>query len=260
MDGRVAWIQIAPVKALALVSLDEARLERSGVPGDRRFHLVEEDGRLANAKRVPRLVQVVPAWDEGSQELTLTFPDGKVVSGRVALGEALDTVFYGRPVRGRAVRGAWADALSEFADRPLRVVCPDRPNAAVDRGAQAGVTMVSTAALDELAGHAGVDGRVDGRRFRMLLGVDGVTAHAEDRWIGRPIAVGEATVVPRGHVGRCAVTTRDPDTGAPDLDTLRILGRYRGDVASTEPLPFGVYGEVVEPGRVRVGDPVALRG
>ena len=42
----------------------------------------------------------------------------------------------------------------------------------------------------------------------------------------------------------------------PDLDTLKVLGDYRGDVDTTEPLPFGVWGDVLEPGRVRLGDPV----
>jgi len=63
---------------------------------------------------------------------------------------------------------------------------------------------------------------------------------------------------PRGNVGRCAVTTQNPDTGVPDLDTLRLLGEYRGDVETTEPLPFGIWGEIVEPGCVRLGDPVEL--
>jgi len=36
-----------------------------------------------------------------------------------------------------------------------------------------------------------------------------------------------------------------------------VLGAYRRDGVK-ESLPFGVYGSVVSPGRVRVGDPIAL--
>ena len=60
----------------------------------------------------------------------------------------------------------------------------------------------------------------------------------------------------QGLVGRCAVTTPDPETGVNDLDTLRMIKRYRGDVEGEEPLPFGVWGSVEQPGRVRVGDAV----
>jgi uncharacterized protein YcbX len=55
-------------------------------------------------------------------------------------------------------------------------------------------------------------------------------------------------------VGRCAITTQNPDTGKADLDTLKALAEYRGDVETTEPLPFGVHAAVAQPGRVRVGD------
>ena len=68
--------------------------------------------------------------------------------------------------------------------------------------------------------------------------------------------IGEAAVAFGGHVGRCLITSRDPDTGEIDLPTLDMLGDYRGGVGSTEPLPFGIYGRVVEPGAVRVGDVV----
>jgi len=52
------------------------------------------------------------------------------------------------------------------------------------------------------------------------------------------------------------VTTQDPDTGVPTVDTLRALRSYRPE--GTERLPFGVFGSVVAPGRVRVGDAVEL--
>jgi uncharacterized protein YcbX len=47
-------------------------------------------------------------------------------------------------------------------------------------------------------------------------------------------------------------------TGSRDLDTLDVIAAYRGDVPSTEPLPFGVWCGVVEAGPVAVGDPVAV--
>jgi hypothetical protein len=54
------------------------------------------------------------------------------------------------------------------------------------------------------------------------------------------------------------VTTRDPDTGVRDLDTLGAIAAYRGDVPTGEPLPFGVWCQVVRPGPVAVGDPVEV--
>ena len=54
------------------------------------------------------------------------------------------------------------------------------------------------------------------------------------------------------------MTTQNPDTGSPDLDTLKALAAYRPGIDATEPLPFGVYAAVTDPGRVSVGDPVEL--
>jgi uncharacterized protein YcbX len=114
---------------------------------------------------------------------------------------------------------------------------------------------LAEASLGAIAGVLGVDS-VDPRRFRMNFGIEGVDAHTEDGWIGRRVKVGEAVVVPQGNVGRCAITTQNPDTGKADLDTLKALAEYRRDVDTTEPLPFGVHAAVAEPGRVRVGDAV----
>ena len=63
---------------------------------------------------------------------------------------------------------------------------------------------------------------------------------------------------PHGNVGRCAVTTHDPDTGRRSLDTLQLLAETRGDVPTTEALPFGVWGTVLTPGRIRLGDEVTV--
>ena len=97
---------------------------------------------------------------------------------------------------------------------------------------------------------------VDGRRFRMLFEVDGLAPHGEDGWAGRRVAIGNAVVQMHGLVGRCAVTSQNPETGIPDLGTLRVIRKYRSEIETDEPLPFGVWGGVEAPGTVRVGDPV----
>lgn len=253
--GHVVRIAIAPVKALGLVHPDEVELTESGVAGDRRFWLVDADGRLVNGKRHPRLMQVRPAWDERSRRLALAFPGGETVEGDVEPGEPYPGVLYGEPHPSRRVPGPWEDALSEFAGEPLTLLWSER--GAVDRGAERGgwASIVSRASLERLREQAGAERELDGRRFRMLLEIDGVGPHEEDEWLGGRVRVGEATLVPLGDVGRCVVTTCDPDTGVSDVDTLKALAGYRRDGVA-EPLPFGVYCAVVETGAVRVGDRV----
>ena len=56
----------------------------------------------------------------------------------------------------------------------------------------------------------------------------------------------------------CVDTSRHPENGTVDLPTLDLLRDYRGELPTTEPLPFGIYGEVLEPGAVHVGDQVVL--
>jgi len=251
----VSRISIAPVKGMALVHPDEIALEPFGVAANRRFFVVDEHGRRYGQIRDGTLVRIEPSYDEASRALTLRFPDGTVVDRVPELGETIVTDFYGRPVRGRVVEGPWSDAISRFAGRPLRLVRSDEPGAGVDRGLGP-VTMLSDASLDALARQVDADA-VDARRFRMLFGIAGCEPHEEDAWLGRRVRVGEAVVRLHEQVARCAITTQNPRSGVPDLDTLREIKAYRGTREDDgKNIDFGVFGEVEVPGRVRVGDAV----
>lgn len=250
---RVVRIAIAPVKGLGLVHPDEVVLGRRGVAGDRRYYLIDPDGRLINNKSCGELMQIRPELN-GDDRLALRFPDGDV-AGEVALGDAVETSFYGRPVTGRLVDGPWSAAISEHAARPLRLVRADEPGDAIDRTHV--VSVISDGSLRALAREAGVDD-VDGRRFRMTFELEGCDEHEEDGWIGSEVEVGEARIRVAGPVGRCAVTTRNPDSGVSDLDTLRALAGYR-TLREGKAHGCGVCGDVVTEGTVRVGDSL-LRG
>jgi uncharacterized protein YcbX len=251
--ARVVRISIAPVKSLGLVHPEEVELGERGVVGNRRFWLVDRDRRLFNNKRNGPLVRIRPDWDEQTRELALTFPDGTRVTGTVELDtEPFEVEMYRYPLASRRVLGPWQDAISAYAGEPLTLLWAEE--GAPDRLYAGTASMVSRESVARLAEEAGED-ELDARRFRMLFEIEGVRAHEEDEWQGTHVRVGQATIRVNGDVGRCAVTTHDPDTGIPTVDTLKALADYRRE-GRQEPLPLGVYGSVVAPGRVRLGDEV----
>jgi uncharacterized protein YcbX len=181
----------------------------------------------------------------------MRFPDGTVVDGEVELAEAVETPIHGRTVVGHRVVGPWSEALTDFVGMPMRVIRCDRPGG-TRRGNPASI--LSDGSVRELAAHAGLDW-VDARRFRMLMDLEDATAHEEDTWIGKRIRIGDAVLRVTKPDARCAMTTHDPDTGEPDLDTLRTIISYRG-LREGKHADLGVLADVEQPGRVRLGDEV----
>ncbi len=257
---RVTALSTTPVKGLRIAARERIALERAGARGDRRFYLIDDRARMINGKHSGALNEIVAELDDGGASgdcsggtLTLRFPDGHEVSGAAALGEELDTRFFSRERRARLVGGSFAQAISEHAGEALRLVRAADGAPAIDRGADGAVSLISRGSLARLAQVAG-EASVDARRFRMTIEIDGVEPFAEDAWVGRELRVGDALVRLRGHVGRCIVTSRHPESGVVDLPTLELLRSFRADAPTSEPLAFGVYGEVLEPGAVALGD------
>jgi hypothetical protein len=247
----VTGLSVTPVKSTRLQTVDSIVLGREGVRDNRRFYLVDHRKHLINGKRLGELNAIVAQYSE--PRLSLTFPDGTTVDDEVRLGDEIETKFFSATDCGQLVEGPWSEALTDYAGQPLTLV--KARSSAIDRGALGVASLISRASLNRLAQEGGED-EIDCRRFRMLIEIDGVDAHAEDRWVGRSTRVGDATVRWMGHVGRCLTTSRDPDTGTIDLPTLDLLRSYRGNLDSTEPLPFGIHGAVLDEGAVRVGDEV----
>ncbi len=248
----VSFLSITPVKALALQHPRSIQLERDGIPGNREFFLVDPTGRLFNASKYGQLMQVGAEFangGDGGDRLALRFPDGSEIREEVRLGDAAPANFWGRAVPGRFVEGRFSEALSSYVGRPVRLVRADDRGGAFDVEV---VTLLSEASVEELGRQAEKPG-LDGRRFRMLLTLAGCEPHEEDTWEGRRFRVGTAEIRVGGPVPRCVITTKDPDTGDRDFDSLREIKRYRG-LRDGKKIDFGVYARVEEPGVVTVGD------
>jgi hypothetical protein len=247
----VARISVTPVKGFALLHPDEVELTENGVVGDRRFLLANADGKRLRSSLTAWPIVVSGEYDVSTERLRLRFPGGAVVDdSAVGSGPVREWDLHGGSTgRGQVVEGEWNDRLSALAGHDVRLVRPETTAGL----REAPVTLVSSASVERLEREAG--GRVDPRRFRMLFDVEGCTEHEEDTWDGLRVRFGDAVLRVGGPVPRCAATTRDPDSGKRDLDTLRLIKGYRG-VRDGIAIDFGVYATVEQRGRVRVGDSV----
>lgn len=246
----VARFNVTPVKSTALHHPDRIRIEGWGAVGNREFFFVDQDGKLFGGSKLGPLVRIRAEHDPRADVLRLDFPDGVRLEGpATADGEVLEVNFWGRPVAARVLEGPWAEHLSRYARRDLRLARAERPG---DGNDIRPVTLVSLASVDELARQGGADGPLDPGRFRMTIELEGLRPHEEDAWAGRRVRVGRATLLVGEPVPRCVVTTQDPATGERDFPTLSVIRRYRG--APDGELLFGMYASVVEPGDARVGD------
>jgi len=251
--ARVTRLSVTPVKGLALNHPDEIVLLRTGAAGDREFFVIDGRDRLISIWKTGRLVRFRAAHDTRSGRITLSSAEGELCEGPARPGTPVVADFYGRrKVPGTVVEGPWNAVLSDAAGEPVRLVRASDPDAGHD---EYPVTLLGEESVAELARRSGA-GSVDARRFRMLISFSGLSAHAEDGWQGQTIGIGEAVVRVGGPVPRCAATARDPDRGARDLPTVRMIRSYRGVQANEfgRGVNFGVYAEVVAGGTVRVGD------
>ena len=228
--GRVAGLWRYPVKSMAPEALERVEVGWHGIAGDRRWGFVrtgqERNGfpwltireHAALARYQPRLVD--PAR-----------PDATAVRVRTPAGAELDV---GDP------------ALAEELGAGVRVMKLDR--GAFDTLPLALISSQTLAGLGALVGRA-----LAVERFRTNLLIDGAddAAYPEDAWVGATVRIGALRMRVDKRDQRCVMVNVDPATGERDPEILRAISRARQAC-------LGVYGSVVTPGAIGVGDAVVL--
>jgi len=245
-------ITIYPVKSLDGLEIVECGvLPSGGLENDRRWRLVDMDGRVINAKRSP-LFAVIRAEFELDERLVTLWVDPAAVAAAAFPTADLARLrgLAGYP-GGALVRdsfhlvpgqGGPCEWLSEVFG--IGVLLQERVDGGFpdDRDAP-GPTLVSTATLVEVARWFGFDLAESRRRFRANLEIGGCDAFWEDTLASparadvhssfdlppslpvdpyadlpppepREFSVGEARFVATNVCRRCAVPTRDSRTGA----------------------------------------------
>ena len=115
------------------------------------------------------------------------------------------------------------------------------------------LSLITTQTVSALGNMVGAD--LDTRRFRPNLVVAGAggVPFTEDQWVGRVRHIGALTMRVDKRDKRCVTINIDPATSLKNPAVLRAVAQQRD-------AHLGVYGSVVKPGRVTVGDAVVIEG
>jgi len=250
------------VKATRFLQPEVVIVDADGIRHDRAFALVEADDKFVNSDQHRVFLPLRFDYDAAADSLTLELPDGRRIEGPAApSGRRYGIDHFGlRTIEVAEVDGPWRAILSEFAQRPIGLVRCLSEARALDVFP---ITLLTTGSLARLARELGAT--VDAPRFRAGFVIEHAGEHEEDGWDGRSLTLGEAVLRVRTSVPRCAIPGFNPASGERDQDVMKSLLRYRDKVGLPDGMMpgyatpgFASYAEVLRPGRVAVGDEVAL--
>jgi uncharacterized protein YcbX len=250
-NAKIQAIYRYPVKGLSPEPLARTQLEMmETLPADRLYAI--ENGpsgfepaaprhqpkrRYLMLMRNERLARLRTRFQDTSHTLTIETEGREAARGDLRTSE-------GRAAIEAFLAGFCADELRG----PPRVLhAPGFSFSDVARKVVSIINLASVTAIEDLVGRP-----VHPLRFRGNVYVTGWPAWREFDFLGQEITVARGPrlrVIKR--IVRCAATNVEPDTGIRDLSIPDTLMRSFGHA------DCGVYGEVVEGGKIAVGDEVS---
>jgi len=230
--GTVTGLWRYPVKSMAAEAVDEVQAGWHGLDGDRRWAFVRA-GSASHSfpwhtiREDPQLVLYRPR---------LTEP-GRADHSGVQVN-CPDDLTYDIEDPELAARMGSGVRLIRLATGTFDVMP---------------ISLISTSTVAAVCRNAEVP--ADAQRFRPNLLVDTGDAppFVEESWVGCEVRIGNVVLRVDQPDDRCTIVNVDPASGVITADVLKTVGRLNNARA-------GVYGSVVEPGRLRSGGVVELSG
>lgn len=259
-----------PVKSLAGISCSELALGDRGAVGDRRWMLVDDNGRFITQREHPKLCMLNVAESENGFRIRLR--SGTTAHGEIQIPAILES---GDEMRVQV----WSDTMialqapfdiNLFFTEALAMSCrlvymPDHSHRHAD-AAYAGegvlnsfsdgypILLIGTASLAELNARlvAAGESAIGWDRFRPNIVAETNEAHSEDAWAEFRIGMVHARGVKL--CSRCVFTTIDQTDGSKGKEPLKSLAMYRNMGGK---IMFG-QNVVSQQGTIRVGDAIEV--
>ena len=229
-------LRIYPVKSFAGSSLEQVELEGRGFKNDRRWMLVDENGRFVSQREYPFLT----LWQAKVNEDSLEFKHKEteevfvIEQAKAINGDLIDVEVWGAHFQARLVeipndilvqKLSIPARLVYMADDSRRDIDPSyaKDNEEVSFADGYPYLITNTASLDVLSERLGE--KLEMLRFRPNIVVESSTPFAEDEW--KTIKINQQQFRIPKPCARCVMITIDPKTTQKNPKVMGTLAEFR---------------------------------
>lgn len=263
---QLSEIYIYPVKSLGGISLSKAQVTDRGLAHDRRWMLVDENGRFLSQREFPQLAIFQTSFEGNSLKITDKGNGHHVIFDiNEYQSDAMTVQVWDDTLQAFEVNPTTSHWFSEALGIPVKLVyMPDNIHRKTD-GAYAltgeeitsfsdgyPILIIGQSSLnslnERLAEPVGIN------RFRPNFVFTGGEAFEEDEW--HEFHVGQVRFFGVKPCARCIMTTIDPETGNKNnKEPLLTLNKYR---KAGNKILFGQNVLISQLGEVSVGDSISV--
>jgi uncharacterized protein YcbX len=266
-----------PVKSMMGEELNSAIITKNGVLGDRSYALLDtETNKVVSAKNPKKWPDIfsfharyteTPTLENATHPVSITLPDGTIISSEQADAEQLLSIALKRTVslsnqapQHASLEQYWPEYEGENTE-----ISNEAISGAADEGSffdYASLHIVTTASLTKLQ-QLYPEGHLEARRFRPNLIIatnPEQTGFVENDWVGKTLTIGDVKLLITDPCPRCVMPTLAQGDLAKDAKILRTIAENTVHVPfADKALPsVGVYAKVIQTGVIKRGSVVSI--
>ena len=266
---KVEGLNIHPLKSGRAIPVESASIRLDGLAGDRRYMIVEPDGRFITQRELQALARIEATAVGDSLHLEMA---GSQLFASFEPEDRLDVTVWDSPVNAAVADEAVNEALSEWLERPVKLVYMDALAHRAEGEDWAGnptpvgfvdgfpILVTTTGSLADLNRTLAEKGQepVGMDRFRTNILVSCDDPWAEDLW--ESIEINGVVFDFVKPCARCIMTTQDQMTGE-RTGGNPIQGLAEKRMSADRRVPGVLFGWNAVPraeGEIRLGDTVRV--
>jgi len=263
-DLKLTQIRTYPIKSLGGISLSSSKVMEKGLQYDRRWMLVDADGKFMTQRIYPTMALFSLTIDKTHLTITHKGQSITLLLNPSLSSDPINVQIWNDSVSAIEVSPEHSEWFSTHLDLKCRLVYfPEENTRPVDPVFSARHEQVSLAdaypymiigqrSLDDL--NKRLPQPLPINRFRPNFVFTGGSPYEEDSW--RNFTIGHANFVGIKPCARCVLTTVDQETAEKGDEPLRTLATYR---KRDNKIYFGQNLVAVGPSEVNVGDTITLK-
>jgi len=263
---QVQHLFLFPIKSLGPISVKQVEVEAAGFKGDRRFMLVDEQGKFITQRTRPNLTRFqIRMHDLGYEVYDRISDESKILAALPELLDLINVELWDDALKVREVGEGWSRWFSELLGEPVRLVMQvgEAPRLISEKYQTQGsnqssfadslpILMASEASFMKVEKVFGYP--FDPMRFRANIIVSGSEAFEEDTWA--EVSIQSVRLSGAKPCARCQLVNVEPSTGAVDkAGVLKALTSFR---QKDNKVYFGEQMVPITLGKIELGDELVV--